>query len=256
LFTLFYPGEEVFRIPSIIIYEDGIINNFTAMNDDFSHLLISLKSCTLTRDEFISVVTTCNKIISDMDEFNLKLIQGILVNNTPNSRIDFTKKYNIRVEDIPTFKFPGYNVPELKKRLTDTIDEGFKIIYNTWKTLTQPQTTILTHNNSPDDDGRHIAPNNVNISSVIALNLICSAIEGSYQINLEQSDQAQQSGILYSFAPSASPGYLIIEDPTNPVYMRCHNNLLTRINFQLVDQSNNLIDLRGEVLAISLFVKS
>ena len=115
---------------------------------------------------------------------------------------------------------------------------------------------MLTWNNSPNDDGRHIAPHNVNISSVIALNLVCDVIEGSYQINLEQSNQAQQGYILYSFAPSVSPGFLIIEDPTNPVYMRCQNNLLTRINFRLTDQSNNLIDLRGEVLAISLFVKS
>ena len=123
----------------------------------------------------------------------------------------------------------------------------------------KPQTTtkiILTHNNDPNDDGRHITPYNVNISSVIALNLVCDAIEGSYQINLEQSNQAQQGYILYSFAPTAPPGFLIIENPTNPVYMRCHNNLLTRINFRLTDQSNNLIDLRGEVLAISLFVKS
>ena len=99
-------------------------------------------------------------------------------------------------------------------------------------------------------------PNNVDISSVIALNLMCDVIEGSYQINFEQSNKAQEGYILYSFAPTASPGYLIIEDPTNPVYMKCQNDLLTRINFRLTDQSNNLIDLRGEVLSISLFVKS
>jgi hypothetical protein len=238
------------------VNEDETSNIFTAMNNDFSLLLVSLKSGALTRDEFISVVTKCNKIIDDMEDFNLRIIQRILNDDYPQSRIELAKEYNILVKDIPTFKLPGYNVPELKKRLTDAIDEGFKIIYDTWKKLTRSQTTILTHNNSPDDDGRHIAPHNVNISSVLALNLICSAIEGSYQINLDRSDQAQQASILYSFAPSVSPGYLIIEDPTNPVYMRCHNNLLTRINFRLTDQSNNLIDLRGEVLAISLFVKS
>ena len=96
----------------------------------------------------------------------------------------------------------------------------------------------------------------MNISSVIALNLVCDTIEGSYQINLEQSNQAQQGHILYSFAPIAPPGFLIVEDPVNPVYMRCHNRSLTRINFRLTDQTDNLIDLRGEVLAITLFVKS
>ena len=91
---------------------------------------------------------------------------------------------------------------------------------------------------------------------MITLNLSCDVIEGSYQIDLKKSNQAQEGYILYSFSPTVPPGFLIIEDPTNPVYMRCHNNSLTRINFILTDQSNNLIDLRGEVLAISLFVKS
>ena len=91
---------------------------------------------------------------------------------------------------------------------------------------------------------------------MIALNLVCDALEGSYQINLDQSNQAQQGYILYSFAPTAPHGFLIVEDPVNPVYMRCHNRFLTRVNFRLTDQANNLIDIRGEVLAISLFVKS
>ena len=114
---------------------------------------------------------------------------------------------------------------------------------------------LLTYNNDPGGS-RYIVPFNVNISSVIAVNLVFDAIKGSYQINLERSNQAQQGYILYSFAPTAPPGFLIIEDLTNSVYMWCHNNSLTRINFRLTDQSNNLIDLRGEVLAISMFVKS
>ena len=85
------------------------------MNNDFSLLLIPLKSGTLTRDEFISVVETCNKIIDDMDIFNLQMIQEILNEVNPLTRTEFAKKYNIRVEDIPSFKLPSYNVPEFKK---------------------------------------------------------------------------------------------------------------------------------------------
>jgi len=77
------------------------------------------------------------------------------------------------------------------------------------KNLPVEDPLILTWNNSQNGDGRHIAPHNVNISSVIALNLVCDAIEGSYQINLEQSNQAKQGYILYSFAPTAPPEYLI-----------------------------------------------
>ena len=118
---------------------------------------------------------------------NLSAIQRAL--GDPATRPEVAKRHNVREEDIPDFKIPGYNIPELKKSLNDTLDAGFKRIYDAWKKLTQqPQTTILTHNNDQDDGGRHIAPYNVNISSVIALNLVCDAIEGSYQINLEQSN--------------------------------------------------------------------
>ena len=132
-----------------------------------------------------------------------------------------------------------------------------KKIYDEWvKNPKQLQKIILTHDNDSNGGGRHIAPHNVNISSLISLNLVCDAIEGSYQIDIGKSNQAQQGYILYSFAPSVSPGFLLIENPINPVYMKCHNKSLTRINFKLVDQSNNLIDLRNETLQISLFVKS
>ncbi|KAL3892084.1 hypothetical protein ACJMK2_004321 [Sinanodonta woodiana] len=157
----------------------------------------------------------------------------------------------VSVSEIALAKLRVYH------NLSDTIDLDFNKINAKWVKRSKQQTTILTHNNDPDSGGRHIAPNNVNISSVTALNLVCDVIEGSYQINLEQSNQAQQGYIFfYSFAPTAPPGFLIVEDPVNPVYMQRHNKSLTRINFRLTDQSNILIDLRGEVLAISLFVKS
>jgi len=71
---------------------------------------------------------------------------------------------NIRKEEIPNFKLPEYNVPEMKKSLSDAIDEGFTKIHDEWvKKPKQPQTAILTHNNDPDGGGRHIAPHNVNI---------------------------------------------------------------------------------------------
>ena len=184
-------GSPLARLMTIMGWEGTALirEKYTVMNNKFSPLLILLKSGTLTRDEFINIVKKCNKIIDDMERVNLRVIQKVL-SDTPEIRQSFANEHKIKVEEIPTFKLPGYNVPELKKRLTDAIDEGFKIIHDKWKKLTRPQTTILTHNNSQDGDSRHISPNIVNISTVLALNLTCDAIEGSYQINLEQSNQA------------------------------------------------------------------
>lgn len=237
--------------PALVDIESNIFRN---MNKDFKLLLPSLRSGLLTQAEFTSVVAAGNKIIDDMEIFNSRITGLFTDENNPISKTSSAENYKKKIKGNPNYKLPGYNAPELKNQLNVAIEEGFKIIYDEWSR--KKPLTILTHNNSQNSDGRHIAPNNVNISSVIALNLTCDAIEGSYQINLQRSNQAQEGYILYSFAPSVSPGYLIIEDPTNPVYMRCHNDTLTRINFKLTDQSNNLIDLRGEILAISLYVKS
>ncbi|KAL3867927.1 hypothetical protein ACJMK2_040769 [Sinanodonta woodiana] len=170
-----------------------------------------------------------------MEYINKRIVKTI-VGNSDDNKHKFLTEYSITEADLLDFEFPGYNAPELRKSLNDFLGPS----------------TILRHDNG--EDGRHIAPYNVDITSVIAINLVCDVIEGSYQVNTKQSIQAEQGYILYSFSPAAPPGYLIVESPINPVYMRCHNRFLTRINFRLTDQSNNLIDLQEEELVVTLFV--
>ena len=61
-----------------------------------------------------------------MELFNGQIIQEVLNTINPKTRTEFANKYNIPVEDIFDFKLPGYNVPELKKKLSDIIDAGLK----------------------------------------------------------------------------------------------------------------------------------
>ena len=98
------------------------------MNNDLLLLLVSLRSGTLTRDEFISVVTTCNKIIDDAETFHLQIIQEVLGDS--NISLAFTILYNIRKEEIPDFKLPEYNVSAMKKFLSEAIDESFKKVHD------------------------------------------------------------------------------------------------------------------------------
>ena len=178
-----------------------------------------------------------NQLIADSEYINEQIVATIVANSDDNKQ-RFLTEYKITEADLPNFKFPGYNAPALRKSLNDFLGPS----------------TILRHDNG--EDGRHIAPYNVDITSVIAINLVCDVIEGSYHVDMKQSNQAQQGYILYSFSPTAPPGFLIVESPINPVYMRCHNRFLTKMNFKLVDQSNNLIDLQEEELVITLFVRS
>ncbi len=115
-------------------------------------------------------VEILNQLVSDMEYINERIIQTI-INDKGDNKQRFLTGYNITEADLRNFKFPGYNAEELKKSVIEVI--------------TIQDSIILKYNNDPDGCGRYIAPGNVNISSVIALNLTCDVIEGSYQINLE-----------------------------------------------------------------------
>ncbi len=126
---------------------------------------------------------------------------------------------------------------------------------DSWKKLIPPP-VILKYNNDPYGTGRHISPNIVNITSTIALNLVCDIIDNSYHFDLSKSNQAQQGYILYSSSIQSPPGWLIVSEPINQVYLRVHNPLLSRMNFKLTNQDGNIVDLRGETLYINLYIRS
>jgi hypothetical protein len=109
---------------------------FAVMNNDFEkyrgHVVTAISTLPPNRDEVIKNMEICNKIIDNMEAFNLQMIQRILDDNNPKARTEFAAKYNIRVEDIYAFKLPGYNVPWLRGKLSDTIDEFFPQIHIAW----------------------------------------------------------------------------------------------------------------------------
>ncbi|KAL3856972.1 hypothetical protein ACJMK2_011961 [Sinanodonta woodiana] len=127
------------------------------------------------------------------------------------------------------------------------INENFALMKN----------DVLTHNNSPDGTGRHIFPNNVDITSVIALSLTCDIIDGSYHVNTSSTtSRAQQGYILYTFSPRSPPSSLLVNTPINLIYLKTINEYTSRINFKFVDQNNNPVDLSDEELQITLDLKS
>ncbi len=166
----------------------------------------------------------------------------------------FLKHFGITREQLSTFIIPGFNSEELKKSVSDLIDEHFKRICDSWKKLIPPP-TVLKYNNDIYGTGRHISPNIVNITSTIALNLVCDIIDSSFHVDISKSNQAQQGYILYSSSIQSPPGWLIVSEPTNQVYLRVHNPLLSRMNFKLTNQDGNIIDLRNETLYINLYAR-
>jgi hypothetical protein len=186
-------------LATITVRLRDITDAFNEINENFKIQLEQLKKTNAQKH-----VEVLNQLIADSEYINEQIVATIVANSDDNKQ-RFLTEYKITEADLPNFKFPGYNAPALRKSLNDALGPS----------------TFLRHDNG--ERGRHIAPYNVDITSVIVINLVCDVIEGSYHVDVKQSNQAQQGYILYSFSTTAPPRYLIVESPINPVYMRCYN---------------------------------
>ena len=85
----------------------------------------------------------------------------------------------------------------------------------------------------------------VNILTIISIIVNIDIISGSYVNGSTQPT-------IYSFIPDVSPGYNIIENPHNLVYLPITSDTIHSITILLTDQNENELNLRGKfVNAIS-----
>jgi hypothetical protein len=63
------------------------------------------------------------------------------------------------------------------------------------------------------------------------------------------------SPIIYSFFPNVSPGYKIIENPVNLVFLPLNTHSIDKVTVRLTDQDGKLLNLRGETITIRLHIR-
>ena len=80
--------------------------------------------------------------------------------------------------------------------------------------------------------------NHVNILSINSILVNIDIISGSY-VN------GQRNPTIYSFFPAVSPGYNIIETPTNLVYLPITLDAIYSMETFITDQNGHLLNLRG-----------
>ncbi|KAL3858570.1 hypothetical protein ACJMK2_008846 [Sinanodonta woodiana] len=201
-----------------------------------------------------------NQIIADMNYTNDKFLSLVYEDKSP-AREKFKRVFSRTNDNIVSYKFPGWCVPELKKSLRDLISCFYSQIHNLWEKINLP-TEILQSNNSPFKTGKHKSPNPVHITSTIAIHVIADVIQDSYSVDASSefssgtSSRANPGYILYTFSPNVSPGSLIVMNPPNLVYLATIHDSIPAINFSITDQNFSLIDLRGEQLQMTIEVKS
>jgi len=88
----------------------------------------------------------------------------------------------------------------------------------------------------------------VNVLNINSILVNVDIISGSY-VN------GQRNPTIYSFSPAVSPGYKIIETPSNLVYLLITLDAIYSMEITLTDQNGNLLNLRGENVSMTFHVR-
>jgi len=96
---------------------------------------------------------------------------------------------------------------------------------------------------------RHYSNNPVNIIKVNMINITCNIVAGAF---LNGSD----SHILHSFYPAVSPGFKIVEQPHNLVYLPLNVSMISNIDFNILDQDGDPVDFRGEQITLKIHIRA
>jgi len=103
--------------------------------------------------------------------------------------------------------------------------------------------SVLGFWNQVYKEGIHESQNVVNIYSTNSILMNVDVIGGSYVIGRTQNT-------IYSFFPNVSPGYKVVENPRNLVYLSMILDIINKMETVVTDQNGKQLNLRGENLTI------
>jgi len=103
--------------------------------------------------------------------------------------------------------------------------------------------SVLGFQNQVCEEGIHESQNVVNILSINSILVNVDVIGGSY-VN------GRMQNTIYSFFPKVSPGYKIVENLRNLVYLPVILDKINKMETVVTDQNGNQLNLRGENLTI------
>lgn len=88
----------------------------------------------------------------------------------------------------------------------------------------------------------------ININHINTIKIECDLTSGSFH-------NGKNTHTIYEFSPSVSPGYKIIEQPRNLIYLPVVRRRINTVNITIIDQNGKLIDFRGETVSCRIHIK-
>ena len=108
--------------------------------------------------------------------------------------------------------------------------------------------SVLGFNNQVYESGSHDSEQVVNIMQINSVFVKTDVIGGSY-VN------GQTRNVIYNFYPDVSPGYKILQNPNNLVYLPVILDTISSVVVELTDQNFKQLNLRGENLTIRFHLR-
>jgi hypothetical protein len=94
----------------------------------------------------------------------------------------------------------------------------------------------------------HSSDSPVNIIRVNAIRVECNVVRGSF-------DNGAEGHVIHEFYPDCGPGYKIVENPSNIIYLPLNARRVSNITIRIVDQDGRLINFRNEVITLRLHLR-
>ena len=121
---------------------------------------------------------------------------------------------------------------------------SYQVDFNTEKSIR----SVLGFNAKTYRLGYYESENIVNILTLNSIFVEIDIIRRSY-VN------GRRNPVVYSFFPNVSPGFKIVQEPLNLVYLPVCGDKISSLTVRLTDQNGKLLNLRGEVITIRFHVR-
>lgn len=189
---------------------------------------------------FPNIDETNNKLVYNADgtKHELKIPEGSYEIESLNEEIQ--RQLKIKGHDEAIVLSPNRNT--LKSIIS--IKEGYKFNFKEENTLR----TVLGFDEKRYGPGIHESEHIVNILSINTIYVNIDIIKSSY-IN------GTARPVVYSFFPNVSPGYKIVENPYNLVYLPLATKTIDHVMVKITDQNFKELNLRGETISLRFHVR-
>lgn len=196
-------------------------------------------------------------------EWELSFIDMTTYNSIPNieegvNNIFYYANYEIK---LPTGSYEIEDIERyILRNLTPNVTFSLKPNNNTLKAEIQCSESIdFSKAHSLVDllgfESKTIAANTketsskpVNIVHVNSICIECNIVRGSYKNGVEEH-------IIHEFYPSVSPGFKIIENPSNLIYLPVNVQRINNITVFIKDENGRLVNFRGEEIILRLHLR-